>query len=637
MEDVGQTVPGSVQGLLQSRIDRLTAPVRLAAQMASILGAQFPVGLLHRMYALDPQPMTFDAALATLEERGFVERTDTDDVRRFRHALMQEVAYGGILSRLRKVLHESAAELGEEHYADRLDAEASFFAHHYWQAELRERAAPHLYRAAMGAAARYDLPSAERWFGQLAEAEAEHPGVLAEASDRAAMMIHYGAVLLDRGRYDPADNVFVKLEELGSASGRSDWVGQALRYRGQIAALRGRLADSRVLFESGLERLPAEEKRLTADLRTGLGLVLYYGSDGDGALAQFETARRLYEEVSDRLGQAKCYINIGNVMDDLRNDRAAAEPSYLRALELIEEVGDRRLKTGVLLNLGTLAWGRGDWEDALTRFLHVETVAEELGWSFMRFLSLQNQASCNLSLGRIASSLSLLETCLREGEGTMRGDDRIRVRRLLFEVHLACLDRERAAGRLEEARAVAAEIEMDELDDELRLDEGRLSAANGEWTAAARAFREAIETAERLGHPVIMPVARAHRFRAAVRAGLDEDAPVLGEIPQPPTRALVTYLIADAEAWRSSSEDAAGALEEAGELAGELGFLALERAAFERAAETWGRIGDEEARDRALRRAAIAMASLEANLPTELRDAFSSHPRNESLRTLVPA
>jgi tetratricopeptide (TPR) repeat protein len=637
VEETAQSVPGTVQGLLQSRIDRLESPVRLAIQMASVLGPQFSIGLLHRMYALDPQPVHFDVVLTSLEEQSFIEKTEVQDVRRFRHALMQEVAYGGILQRLRKVLHESAAELGEEHYAERAEMEAPFFAHHYWEADLHERAAPHLYRAATNAAGQYDLSGAERWFGQLSTAIADHPEVLPDVSDRASMMVQYGAVLLDRGRYDAADVQFERLEELGSERNRDEWVGQALRFRGQIAALRGQLGDSRVLFESGLERVSTTQEKITADLHTALGSVLYYSSDPGGALAQFETALELYERLDDRLGKAKCYMNIGNVMDDLRNDRVSAERSYEKALGLIEEVGDRRLKTGVLLNLGTLAMGRGDYDDAIARFQHVESVAEEIGWSYMRFLSLQNQASCNLSVGRVAPAIALLETCLREGETTLRGDDRIRVRVLLSEAYLAAIDTVRAEERLAEARRVAAEIGMEELEDTLRLNEGRLFVARGNWLEASQAFSESLEAATRLGHPGVEPLVRAHLFRARYHLGEYSEPPSLDEIDQKPERALMTYLAADAEAGREPSRGTAQKLEEAGGLAGELGCVSLERAAYERAAEVWAAVGNEEARQLAMGRAALAMASLEANLPADLRAGFSIHPRNRTLRELVPA
>jgi len=141
----------------------------------------------------------------------------------------------------------------------------------------------------------------------------------------------------------------------------------------------------------------------------------------------------------------------------------------------------------------------------------------------------------------------------------------------------------------------------------------------------------------RLGHPMIEPIARAHLTRASSRIGASVEPPSLEEIDQKPTRALIMYLVADAQAGRESSAVAAEQLEQAGELAGELGFVALERSAFERAADVWGAFGNEENRLRALQRAAVAMASLEAHLPTDLREAFVNHPRNESLRSMVHA
>lgn len=635
-EDV-LAVPGTVQGLLQARIDRLDPPVRLVLQMAAVLGPRFSVELLRRMYGLDPRSLPFEAALGGLEEHAFVESTGEEDERRFRHALMQEVAYGGILHRLRKVLHESAARLGEELYADRIEAEAPFFADHYWRAELREAAAPHLLRAAMTAAGQYDLHAAERWFGRLSDILTEFPGVIPQDSDRAGMMLRHGAVLLDRGRYDAADELFRELEAFGSEAGRDDWVARALRYRGQIAALRGRLDDARELFERGLARVPPGETKTRADLETGLGLVLYYEADGDAALARLEAALALYEQIDDDLGRAKCYINIGNVLDDLKHDRDAAQPSYERALELTDQAGDRRLKTGVLLNLGALAMARGDWDDALRRFHDVEAFAEEAGWSFMRFLSLQNRAACELWRGRVALALGHLATCLREGEAMMKARDRVRVREFQFEARITGLDPGGAAAKLDEARRVAEEVGTNELEDSLLVCEGRLRAAEGEWEAARRAFAEALEAAARLGHPDVETLARAHLHRAATRTGGEAvDPPSPDAIRHAPTRAVVEYLTADAMAEREPGEEAARALEAAGETAAGLECRAIERAAFERAASLWEAMGDGKARERALERAARAMAALEAFLPADLREPFAAHSRNAALRERIP-
>jgi tetratricopeptide (TPR) repeat protein len=490
----------------------------------------------------------------------------------------------------------------------------------------------------MSAATRYDLYAAERWFGQLSEVQAEHPHVLPNASDRAAVLLRYGAVLLDRGRYDLADDLFHQLGELGGQLPQTEWVVQSLRYRGQIAALRGRIDESRQLFEQGLEEVSGEVGQMAADLRTGLGLAQYFASEGDAAVIQFKEALKLYEQIDDRLGQAKCYINIGNVLDDLQHDRKAAEPSYEKALQLIEEVGDRRLKTGVLLNLATLAMERGDWEDALSRLRHIESLAEETGWSFMRFLSLQNQASCDLPLGRLALGLEKLDTCLREGEAMLKAPDRVLIRELQFEAYLSALNIDRAAEKLDEAKAVAEELDREEMIDNLLLNQGRLLVSRGEWEQASLSFSEAAENAAKLGHPSVEFLARAHHYRALARRGISNaQPPSTGEIDQRPTRAVALFLVADGEAVNSPAPDAALRLQEAGELAGELGNVALERAAYERAAEVWGAVGEEQARQLAMERAARAMASLEANLPADLRDEFSAHPRNRALRELLPA
>ncbi|MDX1624852.1 MAG: adenylate/guanylate cyclase domain-containing protein, partial [Gemmatimonadota bacterium] len=129
-------VPGSLQAILRSRIDRLSGPVEYLLQMAAVLGIRFPTALLERMYGLEPRTMTFEASLNVLEDSGFLEPAEDggEQAHRFRHTLARDVTYNGLLRRVRKVLHESAATLGEEHFEERIAEQAPFFAHHYWEA-----------------------------------------------------------------------------------------------------------------------------------------------------------------------------------------------------------------------------------------------------------------------------------------------------------------------------------------------------------------------------------------------------------------------------------------------------------------------------------------------------------------------
>ena len=627
-------VPGTLQGLLVSRIDGLSPPVRQLLQMAAVLGARFPVRLLGRMYQLESQPLSFERALSALEEGGFLEvELNGDDRRRFHHALVQEVAYGGLLVRIRKVLHESAARLGEEYYAGRAEAEAPFFAHHYWEAGLPATAAPHLWVAGREAAERYDLAAAERFLQRAAEALEASPEVLREPDQRAGFSETFGRVLLGRGKLDPAEAQFSALESLGESQSRDEWKARGLEHRGRIAWYRGRLDEARSLFDAGLASLAADEGRIAADLHNDLGVVFYYRAKSDEAFAHHERALRLRERLGDVQGMAKSFMNIGNLMFHLRDELRAAHDHYTRALELARAAGDRQMTAASINNLGGVAIERGEWEDALALLQKAARIQEEIGWAFMGYLILQNQVVCEISLGRLAEAFRHLRLSLERGDALLEPMNRVNTRLYLFDAHLRALDDEQAESALAEARRIAAELGVDEQEEEIHMRQGRLLAARGSWGEAARAFAEAESAAGRMNHPPQMKLARAHRCRAEARAGMGEaeSCPADSE-GRAPLDALITYLNADAEAARSPSPEAARALSRAGDAAAALGEICLARAAFERQAEVCRVLGDTSEEELALGRAAIALETLERALPEELRAAFAEHPRNAALR-----
>ena len=632
MEAAVQTVPGTLQGLLQSRIDRLSPSMQLLLQMAAVLGPEFPTGLLARMYRLEDQPVDFEQALRALGEGGFVEAGDRAERYRFRHALMQEVAYGRLLLRVRKILHESAARLGEEFYADRLEAEAPFFAHHYWEADLSREAAPHLWNAGQAAARAYELMAAELHYERLAKVMEEEPSILEDPDERAQMAESYGYVLFDRGRHEDAEVWFGNLERLGETCNRPDWTVRSLWYQGLNAINRGELDRAESLLERGLSLVSDADDRFKADLHSGLGLVRHDRADADASLEHHEEALRLRSQIGDALGKAKSLMNMGNVYFNLRRDYDRAEEHYERALEFSQEAGDRLMQAGCTLNLGSLAMDRGAWQPALQRFQRVNDVAEEMGWSFLRFLSLRNQAECSLHLGKIDKTLVMLETCLKQGDDVLIPVNRVAIRLILFEAYTCALADDPAVAALDAALEVASRSGVTEIADWVRGSEGRRLAAEEKWEASAAAFAEASELASGLQNSDLVELYLAHERRARARAGLEDREVTAGRSsPQGPIAARVGYLRADGQAARSASPEAARELGAAGEAAARLGHVTLERAAFERQAEVWGMLGEAHLREEALARAAAAMRKLAASLPAELREGFLAHPRNRVL------
>ncbi|HSF03065.1 MAG TPA: tetratricopeptide repeat protein, partial [Solirubrobacterales bacterium] len=509
------------------------------------------------------------------------------------------------------------------------------FAHHYWEADLQSEAAPHLWKAAQVSASAYELVQAERSFDRLATVMAKDPAVLADPEERARMAESYGYVLFDRGRFDTAETWFETLEELGQRLSRPEWVVRSLWYRGLNAVNRGQPDRAETLLERGLSLLAAPDDRLEADLHSGLGLVHHDRRDAERSLEHHEQALTLRRKIGDDLGTAKSLMNMGNVYFNLRADHGKAEEHYEEALAFSQKAGDRLMRSGCTLNLGSLSLDRGEWPRALRRFQRVHTLAEEMGWSFLRFLSLRCQAECHLRLGQIDRALSILETCRSGGDDVLIPFNRVAIRLLQFEAYTCALADERAREALDSARETAERLGVTEAGDWLRLCEGRRLALEGDLEEAAQAFADAGRLAAELQNRDLERIALAHRVRAILRAGMDgPDIPVGEPGDTGPTAALSAYLLADGRPARNASGQAARELAAAGDMASRLGCLALERAAFERQADVLAELRASGS-EMALERAARAMHKLAGHLPAELREAFLEHPRNATLRAVV--
>ncbi|MGH7606227.1 MAG: tetratricopeptide repeat protein, partial [Gemmatimonadales bacterium] len=553
-------------------------------------------------------------------------------------ALTQEVAYGGLLMRVRKVLHESAARLGEEVFAKRLEAEAPFFAHHYWEAGLAGDAAPHLWIAGRAAAEAYELPAAEEFLGRLAEATAKDAQDLLTGDDRARFLEMYGNVLLHRGRLEDADVRFGELEREGEEAGRAEWTARGIEYRGRTAWYRGELDAAEAFFERGLNRLPPSQDRIEADLHNDLGIVYYYRGRPEDAFAQHTAALDLRKRLGDRLGMAKSYTNIGNLLADFRDDLAGAEEHYRRGLEMAEAVGDRQMQYSTLFNLATITQDRGEWIQAIEIFRKGERLLEEIGWGHARYQNLQKQAESEIALGQIDHALRHLQACLSRGDAVLEPVNRVNTRAFLFDAYLRACAYETAEVAVVDARRLVDELHVDEALEGVLLREGRWRAAQGRWAEAAEVFGEAADQARSHNHASFAALAEAHRYRARARAG-ERDVETTATLlhGKTPLLAVIGYLHADAAAEREPTPEVAAALERVADEAARLGDPGLERAAAERLAQVWRACGDEAASVTAIERAAQAMAAVEAGLPKDLAEAFAAHPRNAVLRQVLDA
>ncbi len=147
-------IPPTVKGILAARIDRLSAPDKDLLQTLSVIGKEFPMGLMRRVIGKPNDEL--GAMLSNLQLGEFIYEQPAfpESDYTFKHALTQEVAYDSLLVERRKAIHERTATALEEMFSATLDDHLAELAHHYNRSGIAPKAIEYLSRAAEQAAMR---------------------------------------------------------------------------------------------------------------------------------------------------------------------------------------------------------------------------------------------------------------------------------------------------------------------------------------------------------------------------------------------------------------------------------------------------------------------------------------------------
>jgi class 3 adenylate cyclase/predicted ATPase len=212
-------VPASLHASLMARLDRL-GPAKEIAQIGAAIGREFSHALLA---AASRKP---EAELSTALERligaGLLSRQGVPPhaTYLFKHALVQDAAYGMLLREPRRALHARIAETLEGCFADIAETQPELLARHWTEAGLIEKAAGLWGKAGQRSLARYALLEAAEQFKRALDQIATLPATpalrreeiklqvafanaLALTGDLVAGKEHYDRAL---AIYDPAEH-----------------------------------------------------------------------------------------------------------------------------------------------------------------------------------------------------------------------------------------------------------------------------------------------------------------------------------------------------------------------------------------------------------------------------------------------
>ncbi len=313
-------IPPTVQAILAARIDRLAPAHKDLLQTLAVIGTEFKLGLVRRVWEHPHLPRAargtlsrneageglseLEAMLAELQLAEFIyEQPAVGDLEyTFKHALTHDVAYDSLLVERRRLLHGRIGAALESIYAESLDDHLAELAHHYARSGNPRKALEYCLRAVRQCEVRGSFAEAVAQF----ETGLEQLQKLADDDQRAELELDLRnavmtALFTTKGYAAPeAEQSFARAMELCQRPG-INWKKVWSALGGAFAVHLGR-SDLRKACEIGIELIArAEEHRSTehiAEATNQLAMARMVSGDFELADEGFERGWALWESIA---------------------------------------------------------------------------------------------------------------------------------------------------------------------------------------------------------------------------------------------------------------------------------------------------------------------------------------------------
>jgi class 3 adenylate cyclase/predicted ATPase len=302
-------VPASLHASLMARLDRL-GPAREVAQIGAVIGREFSHALLAAVVRKPEAEL--DAALDRLVAAGLLFRQGVppDANYWFKHALVQDAAYGTLLREPRRALHARIAEVLERQFDDIAESQPELLARHCTEAGLIEKAASLWGKAGQRALARSALKEAAEQLARALGQIAALPGNASLRREQVRLQINLANALIHtkghaspetRASFEQARVLIERADALGEPADDplalfsvmyGFWVGSRMAFNGDVAL------ELATQFQELAQRQRGTAPLMIGELLMGISLVLV-GDLAEGR-ARLDRAIALYDPSEHR-------------------------------------------------------------------------------------------------------------------------------------------------------------------------------------------------------------------------------------------------------------------------------------------------------------------------------------------------
>lgn len=442
-------LPDTVRGVLQARLDGLLPQHKEILKMASVIGRVFWAGALRELSGPELSSDELAASLDTLRARELIKPQPSSSVSgerelSFATQALCDAAYELVPRAQSVAAHRKVAEwlsargeLWEGGHAN--------LAAHLEAAGEKSRARRLYLNAARHAVSVCAHPEAVGFFdrvGALWDGEITNDERIA----RAGVLRERAAAEGRTGRFDEALRSLDAAESDLRAAGVAEddavhaWV---LLERGSILKEYGRIEESIEVLSRAVEMCRKQSALSVLHMRVHGVRAFQLATKGERELAREDVVEGLRIGHQLHIRDAAWYVAMARLKDAegsiffFGGELEGAEEAFKASLELSEHAGDAQGMPDGLVNLGGVAYTRGDHAAAATYYERALAAAKKARWTAREAVGHSNLGQVKLALGEHEVAAQELELACRLGEEGGYLDVLADSARALAEVELA--------------------------------------------------------------------------------------------------------------------------------------------------------------------------------------------------------
>ncbi len=493
-------VPRTVEGLIRTRLDRLSEAIRYTLEAASVIGRDFDRPLLE--VVMGPRAAQVEEHVQELQELELIRPAagEAGGQYTFRHILIQQTVYNSLISRRREYLHRRVAEGIEQLYTGQIEEYAERLAFHYAESKDAARALPYLLRAGERAAWRYANYEASEYYRAALQLANQAP---ASVQQRVEIFSGLGDAQNLMGDYAGAVASYrTALELCRTLPASALRAAEIARRLGRVFERRGESDEAMRWLQSAsydLRQAPDSDETVEhSRLELDIGWVHYRQGNLEAAGEAFSRALDIARRRDYRAEAASAYNRLAALEIEKSNWVTAAQFGE-EGLRLREEIGDVDGVARSHINLGAIAGYRGDWEKAGQHFGESLRISQRLGQPKAQAMALVNLGRVEVMKGETAKARDYLSRALALAERIHDPEQSSRALNALAEVFLLERNWQAAAEQLRTSLRLSSETGSGEQQAQALWILAEAELGIGEMERAEAAAQEALRIATERG------------------------------------------------------------------------------------------------------------------------------------------